>query len=265
MPVLKERTGMKKIELDDDALVAYYREVRSPRKTAAKFGIGLTTVERKLKQYGIERIGQRGMARKLPPSIKEEYESGLSMNQIARKYSATLASVAEALNRAGVDSRARGGVQKKITDEFRAECVRLYTERGQSQEEIARSFNTSQTRVSRALTASGIYSGTRAGSNHGSWRGGRSNAHGYVNVYVEQSDPMWCMATGASYVLEHRLVMARHLGRPLDAHETVHHINGDIKDNSIENLQLRNGKHGKGVAHRCRDCGSTNIESTRLH
>lgn len=256
---------MKKIEVDEDALIAYYRETRSPSKTAARFGLGLTTVERKLKRNGIERIGQRGMARKLPRSIKEEYESGSSMNEIARKYSCNLASVAEALNRAGVDSRARGGVQKKLTDEFRAECVRLYTEAGMSQEEIARSFNTSQTRVSRALTASGIYSGRRAGSNHGSWRGGRSNAHGYVNIYVEQSDPMFCMATGASYVLEHRLVMARRLGRPLEKHETVHHINGDIRDNSIENLQLRNGKHGKGVAHRCRDCGSTNIESTRIN
>lgn len=40
------------------------------------------------------------------------------------------------------------------------------------------------------------------------------------------------------FILEHRLVMSNHIGRKLEDHENVHHINGDRKDNRIENLEI---------------------------
>jgi hypothetical protein len=47
-------------------------------------------------------------------------------------------------------------------------------------------------------------------------------------------------------MLEHRFVMQQHLGRPLLATETVHHRDSDKTNNSLDNLELWGGRHGKG-------------------
>lgn len=65
--------------------------------------------------------------------------------------------------------------------------------------------------------------------------GERSKAPGgYIYVYAPDS----AMANGRGLVLEHRLVMAQHLGRDLRPEETIHHRNGIKTDNRLENLEL---------------------------
>jgi hypothetical protein len=101
----------------------------------------------------------------------------------------------------------------------------------------------------------------------------RHDSHGYivVDVLMDRDHPfaetMGRKRNGRNgyQVLEHRLVMAEAIGRPLTADETVHHINGDTRDNRLVNLELRRGKHGKGVAHVCLECGSHNVAAVPLH
>jgi hypothetical protein len=61
-------------------------------------------------------------------------------------------------------------------------------------------------------------------------------SHGYKWVPVPPD--IRHLTNGVTPCLEHRLVMAKHLGRALRDDESVHHRNGIRTDNRIQNLEL---------------------------
>lgn len=69
-------------------------------------------------------------------------------------------------------------------------------------------------------------------------------SHGYWRVQIAPEERH--LTHGRSVELEHRVVMARHLGRALQRDEVVHHIDGDRLNNRLENLELWSTAQPKG-------------------
>jgi len=86
---------------------------------------------------------------------------------------------------------------------------------------------------------------SRRGKLNPNWKGGRTILLGYIRIRLQPDDFFYPMTT-KSTVFEHRLVVAKAIGRNLHRWEIVHHKHTkypagsieDKQDNRIENLQL---------------------------
>lgn len=79
---------------------------------------------------------------------------------------------------------------------------------------------------------------TRVDGTNLNWEPRHRDGGDYIQVYLLPTDFFYAMTKQNGYVLEHRLIMAKHLGRNLHLWEIVHHKNHKRDDNRIENLQL---------------------------
>lgn len=96
------------------------------------------------------------------------------------------------------------------------------------------------------------------GERNPKWGGG---TYGATNGYVYEHAPEHPHATQDGYVMQHRLVVERAIGRVLTPAEEVHHRNHVRDDNRIENLELMASTsahrihHGEWQTHPCGECG----------
>ena len=92
--------------------------------------------------------------------------------------------------------------------------------------------------------------------------------NGYRAIYCPESSSAMTNANHKGYVYEHRFILEKKIGRPLQKGEVVHHKNLGRLDNRIENLQLMSEKEHRRLHFRidvergnknwktCRYCGT---------
>ena len=199
------------------------------------------------------------VSREIEQEDIEKYLAGESLFDIGLIRGVSHQTVCRMLERNNIKRR-KGGLQIKLPGNAKQKLVEDYRA-GMSQKKLADKYNISQITVSRYLYELG--EPTRAFKQHDFKIGpGKTiTQKGYIAKRLSLDSPYVAMRTKLGYVLEHRLVMAESLGRPLTKNETVHHKNGNRTDNRLENLELRQRNHGAGVRYKCACCGSTDVES----
>jgi len=108
-------------------------------------------------------------------------------------------------------------------------------------------FNIPRRLKSEAAHIGWVHSGRKPlyGEKASNWKGGRKkDRDGYILILLPRDSFFSPMAKKSGYIFEHRLVMAKHLGRCLQSWELVHHKGirhsgiENKSDNLIDNLKL---------------------------
>lgn len=261
-----------------DAAVAMYLSQPNGKKVSRATGVALSVLYRELNRLGIDKAaayaatGKSHWNQVLTEDQRTEavrrYAEGESATLLAGYFGVSRLTITAIVRASGVAVLPRGKTPLKVTPEMVQKMQSLWAD-GHTQTYIAAQVGLNQTTVSSWLRSGRIKVGARSvRKSRLSYKpdGGRIvSGEGYALVHKEKL-PDWVaeMANGSGYVLEHRAVMAQMLGRVLTQHETVHHIDGDKLNNKPANLQLRQGRHGKGVVLRCACCGSTDIRAEEI-
>ena len=261
-----------------DMAVQMYMQCANATTVQAETGVSRSVIYRALRERGIKpsavvvRLGKAHQKSRLNFSemkvVAERYESGEAASKIARDMGVDRMTVVAAVRKSGVAVKPRGQAPLKVTPEMQEAIQRLWDE-GHTQTHIAKIIGLNQGTVSAWLRSGRVPVKSRTFKKsrfHYQKEGGRIlSQEGYVLLHIHFAPTEYhSLANIRGYILEHRLVMSQVLGRPLTSTETVHHIDGNKQNNAAENLQLRHGKHGKGVILRCACCGSTDIISGEL-
>lgn len=163
----------------------------------------------------------------------------LSCREMAKLCSVDKSSITKWMKRTGVEMRSR------------IESVKLTVKQGKNQRVMPKGEN--HPCWGKKLTPEhkakiGI---NQRGENNKRWKGGRHKlSSGYfLNYNTEHPHRM------NNYVLEHRIVVEKKIGRILLRSEDVHHIDEDKENNNPDNLHLFKSRRDHSYYHKMKNIG----------
>lgn len=290
------RNGVGRRNVDDQAVIELYNAGKPIAEIAMSTKSSWTSVYRVLDKHGVPR--RRGIEADRQERIIELYLAGTTLPEIVRQVGCGTSSIWRVLRRAEVPRRRPVKDRPVPVSRHGAEMAEAYLG-GRSLDSIAGDYDVSSTTIRNILLRRGVLLRSQARpprcfSQEEIERiremrtGGMaiddiaSAMHSHFSAVKEvlldlglASRPRKERVIGGGgyvfvrdedgvLVLEHRRAMAQAIGRPLRSTETVHHINGNVTDNRLENLQLRQGNHGKGVVMTCNSCGSHDVQAREI-
>lgn len=245
----------KRLDNETEArVICAYPTSRSISEVARIVGISEQSVGRILDRNGIARRDHYSVRLNDRQETELVYlhEQGQSRSELMRHFGISGSVVIRVLKRHDIKSRPRGGRITQKPPEVVSDLIERW-KAGETQTAIGRRLGMTQYAVRAEILKAGLEPesrNNRKGRLSENWKGGRTqDVNGYWRVYLRAESPFVSMRTSMGYVMEHRLVMAQHIGRPLEWYESV---------------QLRIGQHGRGAAFQCADCGSCNIVPIKI-
>ena len=136
-------------------------------------------------------------------------------------------------------------IRKIITTEYLTACI----DKGISARQIAKMHNVSDTFINTIAKELGIKF-PKVNYNNISYKRYRINDAGYIVLSIGND----------TYELEHRIVVQNYIKRAVRPDESIHHINGNRKDNSPRNLLLLDKKLHDAFHTYCRNHGIPHTE-----
>jgi transposase len=247
-----EGSPKRRLDAEQSQEVArLYRDERmSSAHLAARFECSKSAILAALRRAGVEPTRRRLVSDETLQELGRRYEAGESPDVLAGEVGYGRGGLMAAFTSMGVKMRQPGKVPMTADEPRAAKALALWDD-GMGFKRAAHKAGIDEKTLRRILHETHRDpSARRSGPGHPLWKGGRYVTEGgYVRVWMAEDDPLAKMRSERGYVLEHRLVMARELGRALTRDESVHHKNGVRDDNRAANLELWTGQHGNGVRH----------------
>jgi transposase len=235
-----------RLQLDDALIAKMYEDGNSGAAIAKEFGVSTDAIYKRVKEQ-LGSCRSRSEAQKTRPPTSEETLQRMRDASTGRTHTEeSIQKIREAKMGHAVSEEARQKISDALTGRipppFSEEHKRRISEGKKGKKrppitDVAReNMRIGQSnRDPMSDDTKEKIGATKRGELHHNWKGGKAkDSRGYIYVL----SPEHPYASRANRVCEHRLVMEEHIGRYVEPHEVIHHIDGVTNNNTIENLFL---------------------------